>query len=67
MPGLAPRPYLIEEYTRTVCPHCFAERRRRSDEEGVFVDGMLVSRDGKVWMRRFCQVHGETESLYEED
>ncbi len=61
------RPYVIEEYTRTVCPHCFAERRRRSDEEGVFVDGMLVSHDGKVWMRRFCPVHGETESLYEEN
>ncbi|HVT12723.1 MAG TPA: radical SAM protein [Fimbriimonadaceae bacterium] len=67
MPGLAQRPYLIEEYTRTICPHCFAERRRRSDEEGVFVDGMLVSHGGKVWMRRFCPVHGETESLYEED
>lgn len=67
MPGLAPRPYLIEEYTRTVCPHCFAERQRRSDEDGVFLDGMLVSHDGSVWMRRFCPIHGETESLYEED
>jgi uncharacterized radical SAM superfamily Fe-S cluster-containing enzyme len=28
---------------------------------------MLVSHDGAVWMRRFCPVHGETESLYEED
>lgn len=37
MAGLPPRDYLIEEYTRTVCPHCFAERTRRSDEEGVFV------------------------------
>lgn len=67
MPGLAPRSYLIEEYTRTVCPHCFADRPRRSDEDGTFVDGMLVTRDGKVYMRRFCPVHGETESLYEED
>ncbi|MBI3721746.1 MAG: radical SAM protein, partial [Fimbriimonas ginsengisoli] len=65
--GLAPRPYLIEEYTKTVCPSCFAERPRRSDEDGVFVDGMLVSHDGSVWMRRFCPVHGESESLYEED
>lgn len=58
---------MIEEYTRSVCPHCFAERGRRSDEEDVFVDAMLVSREGKVWMRRFCPQHGETESLYEED
>ncbi|MEZ0325099.1 MAG: radical SAM protein [Fimbriimonas sp.] len=65
--ALEPRPYTIEEYTRTVCPHCFAERRRRSDEDGVFLDGMLVSHDGHVWMRRFCPTHGPTESLYEED
>jgi len=67
MPGLAPRGYQIEEYTRTVCPHCFADRRRRSDEPGTFVDGMLVSHGGKIWLRRWCPVHGETESLYEED
>jgi len=67
MPGLSPRPYKIEEYTRTVCSHCFSDRQRRSDEDGTFVDGMLVSHDGSVWMRRFCPVHGETESLYEED
>ncbi|MCC7230360.1 MAG: radical SAM protein [Fimbriimonadaceae bacterium] len=28
---------------------------------------MLVSHDGKIWLRRFCPVHGETESLYEEN
>ncbi|RYG37112.1 radical SAM protein [bacterium] len=67
MIGLAPRPYTIEEYTRTVCPGCFAERARRSDEEGTFVDGMLVSHDGRIWMKRWCKQHGETESLYEED
>lgn len=67
MTGLAPRPYTIEEYTRTVCPHCVAERIPRSDDPDVFVDGMLVSHDGKLWMRRWCKAHGETESLYEED
>lgn len=67
MPGLAPRPYTIEEYTTTVCPACFAERPRRSDDPDVFRDGMLVSHDGKVWLRRWCPTHGETESLYEED
>lgn len=65
--ALAPRPYTIEEYTRTVCPDCFAERPRRADEDGVFIDGMLVSHGGSIWMRRWCRVHGETESQYEED
>ncbi|MFN3650873.1 MAG: radical SAM protein [Armatimonadota bacterium] len=67
MSGLPPRDYLIEEYTRTVCPACFAGGARRSDEQDVFKDGMLVSHGGSVWMRRFCAEHGETESLYEED
>src|ERR1041384_7561786 len=67
------RDYVIEEYTTTVCPHCFAARQRRSDEEGVFKDGLLVRRPHtsgtgeSIWMRRFCAEHGETESLYEEN
>lgn len=65
--GLSPRSYIIEEYTKTVCPSCFADRQRRSDEDGVFVDGMLVAENGSIWLRRFCPVHGETQSLYEED
>lgn len=65
--SLPARDYLIEEYTTTVCPHCFAERGRNSNEADVWKDGMLVSHGSKVWMRRFCQKHGETESLYEED
>jgi hypothetical protein len=48
MSTLAPRSYSIEEYTTTVCPHCFAERQRSSDESDVWKDGMLVSHDGKV-------------------
>lgn len=65
--ALKPRAYLIEEYTITVCPQCFAERQRRSDEDTVFVDGMLVRQDGRIYMKRFCKEHGETESLYEEN
>ncbi|MBI3919786.1 MAG: radical SAM protein, partial [Armatimonadetes bacterium] len=65
--SLRPRDYLIEEYTRTVCPLCFTERQRRSDEGEVLKDGMLVTYGGSVWLRRFCREHGETESLYEED
>jgi len=65
--GLGPREYIIEEYTRTVCPQCFAERQRHASEAEVFKDGMLVTHHGSVWLRRFCRSHGETESLYEED
>ncbi len=67
MSGLLPRNYRIEEYTRSVCPSCMETGTVRSGDPGAFVDAMLVSHDGKVWLRRFCALHGETESLYEED
>lgn len=64
--ALTPRDYVIEEYTKTVCPACFAERPLRSDDDAIWRDGMLVSKEGSIWMRRRCPVHGESESLYEE-
>ena len=60
------RPYVIEEYTRTVCPQCAIEYSIRSDDAQTWKDGMLVSHDGSVWLRRWCARHGESESLYEE-
>lgn len=67
MKGLPARPYTIEEYTRAVCPECAAEGPLFADEAGVFMDAMLISHSGSVWLRRFCPKHGEVESLYEED
>ncbi|HWD41901.1 MAG TPA: radical SAM protein [Fimbriimonas sp.] len=67
MPGLSARPYTIEEYTRAVCPTCVSESPLRADAPDTFKDAMLVSRDGKIWLKRFCSRHGEVESLYEED
>ena len=63
---MEPRDYLIEEYTRTVCPECHAGGLR-SDDPHAFVDGMLISRNDSVYMKRFCRTHGESESLYEQD
>src|SRR4051794_27084147 len=65
--GLSPRHYVIEEYTRTLCPESFAARPRRAAGAGTFPDGMLGSHDGRIWLGRFCPEHGETESLYQED
>lgn len=61
------RDYVIEEYTKTVCPECIAAGKRDSGDADTFKDGMLVSRSGSIWMRRYCATHGWTESLYEED
>ena len=65
MAGLAARNYQIEEYLETVCPACIAAGQ--SSQDNAFIDGVLASHDGKLWMRRWCPTHGESESLYEED
>lgn len=64
-PGLEVRDYTIEDYIQTVCPRCFSPQSADLAEPSTWIDGMLVSHDGKVWIRRFCSVHGESESLYE--
>lgn len=48
-----------------MCPECAQRGLRAVDDP--FIDGLLVSRDDSIWMHRFCPVHGESESLYEED
>jgi uncharacterized radical SAM superfamily Fe-S cluster-containing enzyme len=67
MPGLEPRDHVIHEYTKTVCPECFAEKSRRSDDPGIFLDGMIIERNGQILMRRHCPTHAIVDSLYEED
>ncbi|MCC7491516.1 MAG: radical SAM protein [Fimbriimonadaceae bacterium] len=61
-----PRDYRIENFTRTVCPACFAAGPPPA-ADAVWCDGLLARRDGAIWLRRWCPVHGESESLYEED
>lgn len=63
---LKPRPYVIEEYTKTVCPSCAAESPLDSRAPATWLDGMLVSRDNQIWLTRNCPKHGWVESLYEE-
>jgi uncharacterized radical SAM superfamily Fe-S cluster-containing enzyme len=44
------------EYTRTLCPVCLQ-----------VVDGHIVERGGKVYMRRFCKEHGLKEGIVSGD
>ncbi|MBD5603767.1 MAG: radical SAM protein [Candidatus Eremiobacteraeota bacterium] len=66
--GLPLFDYTLLKSVRAVCPRCFAEN---ADFDPAFpddiCDGHLVSRDGAVYLRRFCRRgHGEVWSLYEE-
>lgn len=64
---LTPRDYVIEEYTKTVCPECAAEHPLDSQDPATWLDGMLIIRDNTVYLTRNCPTHGWVESLYEED
>ncbi len=65
--GVGVRNYSIESFIRTICPQCFSSGNLSLADSGNWIDGMLVSHGGKVWVRRLCPEHGESESLYEED
>lgn len=65
--GLSLRDYNIEEYIQTICPLCYEAGAVTLADPSCWIDGLLVSHDSKVWVRRFCPTHGEGESLYEGD
>ena len=67
-PGLRVNDYTVLKSVRAVCPTCFAEDPAFDPVyEQDIVDGHLVTRDGAVFLRRFCRRgHGEVWSLYEE-
>jgi len=67
--GLTTNDYTILKSVRAVCPRCFAEDPAFDPEFPTDIaDGHLVTRDGAVYLRRFCRRgHGEVWSLYEED
>lgn len=67
--ALAVNEYTVLKSVRAVCPRCFAKDPAFDPQWPTDItDGHLVTRDGKVFLRRFCRRgHGEVWSLYEED
>jgi uncharacterized radical SAM superfamily Fe-S cluster-containing enzyme len=68
-PGLPVYDYTVLKSVRAVCPQCFAADPAFDPQyPDDVLDGHLVTRDGKVYLRRWCRRdHGEVWSLYEED
>lgn len=68
-PGLPVYDYTVLKSVRAVCPTCFADDPLFDPQFPTDVlDGHLVTRDGSVYLRRWCRRgHGEVWSLYEED
>src|SRR5215467_9176989 len=67
--GLRVNDHTVLKSVRAVCPRCFAADPAFDPEHPTdILDGHLVTRDGRVYLRRFChRGHGEVWSLYEED
>ncbi len=68
-PPLATNDYTVLKSVRAVCPRCFESDPNFDPQypEDI-LDGHLVTRGGKVLLRRFCRRgHGEVWSLYEEN
>ncbi|MHA1590856.1 MAG: tetraether lipid synthase Tes [Candidatus Njordarchaeales archaeon] len=56
--GPAPKPELKENeklvmHTRSVCPECYR-----------LLPAIIFERDNKIWIRKVCPEHGETEEIY---
>ncbi|MEI7621212.1 MAG: radical SAM protein [Candidatus Moraniibacteriota bacterium] len=48
--------YQFLESTSSLCPQCLKR-----------VDGKIILKDGKIFVAKFCQTHGEQEEILEED
>src|ERR1700688_2571939 len=60
-PGLPVYDYTVLKSVRAVCPQCFAADLAFDPQyPDDVLDGHLVTRDGKVYLRRWCRRgHGE--------
>ncbi|MBV8281631.1 MAG: radical SAM protein [Candidatus Eremiobacteraeota bacterium] len=67
--ALAVNDYTVLKSVRAVCPRCFSDDPAFDPQwPDDIADGHLVTRDGKIYLRRYCRRgHGEVWSLYEED
>ncbi len=50
------RDYIFHESTESICPKCLAR-----------IPAKIIYKDNKVFLKKFCKVHGEQLELYEED
>lgn len=64
--GMDVRDYSIHRYVNAYCPECF-NNDARSHEAAASRTGVLVERDGVVFLNRACPIHGWVSTMYEEN
>lgn len=57
----------LHRYVTAFCPDCHDEAPERPLAEVTRLAGILVERDGQVWLERGCRTHGLVRTLYDED
>ncbi|WP_217160436.1 radical SAM protein [[Mycobacterium] fortunisiensis] len=57
----------LHRYVTAFCPHCHEEAPERPLAEVARLSGVLVERDGQIWLERGCRTHGLVRTLYDED
>lgn len=57
----------LHRYVTAFCPDCHDEAPERPLADVTRLAGILVERDGQVWLERGCRTHGLVRTLYDED
>lgn len=57
----------LHRYVTAFCPHCHDEASERPLADVARLAGILVERDGHIWLERGCRIHGLVRTLYDED
>lgn len=57
----------LHRYVTAFCPHCHSEAPERPLADVVRLAGILVEREGHIWLERGCRTHGLVRTLYDED
>ncbi|TPW95084.1 radical SAM protein [Mycolicibacterium fortuitum] len=65
--GMGLRGDRLHRYVTAFCPHCHDEAPERPLADVARLAGILVERDGHIWLERGCRIHGLVRTLYDED
>lgn len=57
----------LHRYVTAFCPRCHDEAPERPLADVARLSGMLIERDGHIWLERGCPAHGLVRTLYDED
>lgn len=65
--GMGLRGDRLHRYVTAFCPRCHDEAPERPLADVARLSGMLIERDGHIWLERGCPAHGLVRTLYDED